>query len=235
MKDLSSYRGRPYQFIGRFIAAYPYAHFGIGMAVIAAVFCSVSTQYGVKFLVDALAVSASQSMVWMGFALLAGLIAADNLLWRVASWIANATFVDVSGAVRRTLFSYLTGHAPSYFQNQPPGALASRITATSNALYTGETMVTFNVLPPLIATIISVAYMATVSLTMAAVVALAGAKIGAVIFHYARRASASPGLCQRGCRRRRPDGRRGFEHGARESSGDSRSSIVASAALSRGK
>jgi ATP-binding cassette subfamily B protein len=187
MKDLSSYRGRPYQFIGRFIAAYPYAHFGIGMAVVAAVFCSVSTQYGVKFLVDALAVSASQSMVWIGFALLAGLIAADNLLWRVASWIANATFVDVSGAVRRTLFRYLTGHAPSYFQNQPPGALASRITATSNALYTGETMVTFNVLPPLIATLISVAYMATVSLTMAAVVALAGASIGAVIFHYARR------------------------------------------------
>ena len=151
MKDLSSYRGRPYQFIGRFIAAYPYAHFGIGAAVVAAVFCSVSTQYGVKFLVDALAGSASQSMVWIGFALLAGLIAADNLLWRVASWIANTTFVDVSGAVRRTLFRYLTGHAPSYFQNQPPGALASRITATSNALYTGETMVTFNVLPPLIA------------------------------------------------------------------------------------
>jgi ATP-binding cassette subfamily B protein len=188
MKDLSSYRGRPYQFIGRFIAAYPYAHSAIGMAVIAAVFCSVSTQYGVKFLVDALAVSAHQSMVWAGFALLAGLIAADNLLWRVASWIANATFVDVSGAVRRALFRYLTGHAPSYFQNQPPGALASRITATSNALYTGETMVTFNVLPPLIATLISVAYMATVSLSMAAVVALAGASIGAVIFHYARRA-----------------------------------------------
>ncbi|WP_072394204.1 ABC transporter ATP-binding protein [Hyphomicrobium sp. CS1GBMeth3] len=188
MKDLSSYRGRPYQFIGRFIAAYPYAHAAIGLAVVAAVFCSVSTQYGVKYLVDALSGAGSQEKVWIGFALLAGLIAADNLLWRVASWIANSAFVDVSGNVRRTLFKYLTGHAPSYFQSQPPGALTSRITATSNALYTGETMVTFNVLPPLIATVVSVAYMATVSLTMAAVLALAGIAIGAFIFHYAARA-----------------------------------------------
>lgn len=188
MKDLSTYRGRPYQFIGRFIATYPYAHAAIGLAVMAAVFCSVSTQYGVKYLVDALSDTNAQQKVWIGFALLAGLIAADNLLWRVASWIANSAFVDVSGNVRRTLFKYLTGHAPSYFQSQPPGALTSRITATSNALYTGETMVTFNVLPPLVATLISVAYMATVSLTMAAVLALAGAAIGAFIFYHAARA-----------------------------------------------
>lgn len=188
MEDLSSYRGRPYRFIGRFISAYRYRHAIIGLSVVAAVFCSVSTQYGVKYLVDALAVPGAHEKVWIGLALLAGLIAADNLLWRVASWIANPAFVDVSGAIRRTLFQYLTGHAPSYFQSSPPGALTSRITATSNAIYTGETMVTFNVLPPLIATVVSVAYMATVSFTMAAVLAVAGIAIGTFIFRYAARA-----------------------------------------------
>lgn len=188
MEELSSYRRRPFRFIGRFIATYPYAHSAIAAAVIAAVFCSVSTQYGVKYLVDALSAPDAHGKVWIGFALLAGLVAADNLLWRVASWIANSTFVDVSGRVRRALFQYLTGHAPSYFQSQPPGALTSRITATSNAIYTGETMMTFNVLPPLVATIVSVAYLATVSVAMAAVLTVAGAAIGAFIFFYAARA-----------------------------------------------
>lgn len=188
MMNLSIYRGRPYPFIGRFIAMYPYAHAAIGAAVVAAVFCSVSTQYGVKYLVDALSDPNAHEKVWIGFTLLAGLIAADNLLWRVASWIANSTFVDVSGSVRRSLFNYLTGHAPSYFQSQPPGALTSRISATANAIYTGEVMTTFNVIPPLVATVVSIVYLATVSLPMATVLAVASGAIGTFIFHYAVRA-----------------------------------------------
>ena len=53
--------------------------------------------------------------VWPAFALLVALIAGDNLLWRVASWVGNSTFVNVTGDVRRDLFRHLTGHAPSYF------------------------------------------------------------------------------------------------------------------------
>src|SRR5262245_22931129 len=188
MKDLSSYRGRPYRFIGRYVSAYPYAHAAIILAVIAAVFCAVSTQYGVKYMVDALSVSGDHHKVWIGFGLLAGLIAADNLLWRVASWFANSAFVNVTGSVRRDLFAYLTGHAPVYFQSQPPGALTSRISSTSNAIYTGEMMVTFNVLPPLVAMMFSIAYLASVSLGMAAVLTFAGAVIGGFIFFYASRA-----------------------------------------------
>jgi hypothetical protein len=37
----------------------------------------------------------------------ATLIAADNLLWRVASWIASYTFVAVTGDLRRDLFRAL--------------------------------------------------------------------------------------------------------------------------------
>ena len=81
------------------------------------------------------------------------LIAADNFLWRIASWTASFTFVGVTGDLRRDMFRHLTGHAPSYFSDRLPGMLTSRITATSNAVFTVENMFVWNVLPPCIATV----------------------------------------------------------------------------------
>jgi ATP-binding cassette subfamily B protein len=70
-------------------------------------------RYGVKVLVDTLATGLTTHAkdAWLGFALLATLIAADNFLWRIACWIASYTFVAVTGDVRRDLFRHLTGHA----------------------------------------------------------------------------------------------------------------------------
>jgi ATP-binding cassette subfamily B protein len=107
--------------------------------------------------------------------LLAALIAADNFLWRVASWIASYTFVAVTGDLRRDLFRHLTGHPPSYFADRMPGTLTSRITATSNAVFTLQNMSVWNVMPPCMATVIAIGFVVTVSLPMAAVLmALAG-------------------------------------------------------------
>ena len=91
--------------------------------------------------------------LWLAFAFLVSLIAADNLLWRLASWIASFTFVRVTGDLRRDLFRHLTGHSPSYFADRLPGMLTSRITATSNAMFTIENMFVWNVLPPCVATV----------------------------------------------------------------------------------
>ncbi len=46
----------------------------------------MSTQYGMKHLIDVISggPAAAGTRVWWAFALLAGLVAADNLLWRVA-------------------------------------------------------------------------------------------------------------------------------------------------------
>jgi len=134
--------------------------------VLAAVGCSVGTQYAVKFLVDALAGGASSSGVWGAFIVLVSLIAADNLLWRIASWIASFAFVAVSGDLRRDLFRHLTGHAPSYFTDRMPGMLTSRITATSNAVYTVENMWVWNVLPPCAATVTAIVFVSTVTVTL---------------------------------------------------------------------
>ena len=54
MVDLSRYSDRPLDFMYRFIRQRWIAHVAILTCVLAAVVCSVSAQYGVKFLVDAL-------------------------------------------------------------------------------------------------------------------------------------------------------------------------------------
>ena len=76
------------------------------ICVLGAVGFSVSTQYGIKFLVDSLSQGTpGRTNPWRALALLAGFIAADNLLWRVAGWIAASTFVRVTGDMRREIFN----------------------------------------------------------------------------------------------------------------------------------
>lgn len=161
---------RPVAFFFGYLRRRPISHAAIFLAVLTAVACSVGAQYGIKFLVDTLAAGATAaSPVWFAFGLLVALIAADNLLWRLASWIGIKTFVGVTGDVRRDLFRHLTGHAPSYFVDRLPGTLTSRITATSNAMFIVENMLVWNVLPPCLATLLAIALVYTVSGPMAAV------------------------------------------------------------------
>ncbi len=182
MDQLSGYAHRPFPFVLRYLRQRLVSHTVILTAVVAAVACSVSTQYGVKFLVDCLTGGTAHSGgVWLAFIVLMSLIAADNFLWRIASWTASYTFVGVTGDLRRDIFRHLTGHAPSYFSDRQPGMLTSRITATSNAVFTVENMFVWNVLPPCIATIAAIALIGTVSLPMAAgLIVVAGTMVVAM-------------------------------------------------------
>jgi ATP-binding cassette subfamily B protein len=188
MDVLSGYANRPLPFVLRYLRRRPAAHLVILTAVVAAVACSVGTQYGVKHLVDGLSAGpAYAGSVWLAFVFLMSMIAADNFLWRIASWTASFTFVGVTGDLRRDIFRHLTGHAPSYFSDRLPGMLTSRITATSNAVFTVENMFVWNVLPPCIATVAAIALIGTVSLPMSAgLVVIAGAMVVAM-FHLAAR------------------------------------------------
>jgi len=186
MDNLSGYANRPLPFVLRYLRQRFAAHTVILTAVIAAVACSVGTQYGVKYLVDGLSAGPARAgSVWLAFVFLMSLIAADNFLWRIASWTASFTFVGVTGDLRRDIFRHLTGHAPSYFSDRLPGMLTSRITATSNAVFTVENMFVWNVLPPCIATIAAIALIGTVSLPMSAgLIIIAGGMVIAM-FHLA--------------------------------------------------
>jgi ATP-binding cassette, subfamily B, bacterial len=184
--DLCRFGTRPLAFIGRYLRRRPASHVLILVAVLAAVGCSVTTQYGVKALVDALAGSARESTaVWFAFALLVSLIAADNLLWRVGGFIANGAFVKVTGDLRSDLFRHLTGHAPSYFHDRLPGMLTSRVTATSNAIFTIENMFVWNVLPPCVATIGAIILLLSVSIPMALVLGLIAGVLVVAMFRFA--------------------------------------------------
>ena len=184
MADLCGYSSRPLAFIFRYVRLRPLSHAIILALVLAAVLCSVGTQYGVKYLVDMLS-SGAIGGVWMAFCVLGSLIAADNLLWRIASWIANTSFVGVTGDLRRDLFRHLMGHSPGYFADRLPGMLTSRVTATSNAVFTAENMFVWNVLPPCVATIAAIALMYTISLPMAAGLAVVAGAMVCLMFRLA--------------------------------------------------
>src|SRR6202049_4104904 len=179
MDNLSGYAHRPLPFVLRYLRRRLAPHLVIVTSVVAAVACSVGTQYGVKHLVDGLSAGpTSAGNVWLAFVFLMSLIAADNFLWRIASWTASFTFVRVTGDLRRDIFRHLTGHAPSYFSDRLPGMLTSRITATSNAVFTVENMFVWNVLPPCIATVAAIALISTVSPLMAGgLIVVAGAML----------------------------------------------------------
>ncbi|MGZ9057774.1 MAG: ABC transporter ATP-binding protein [Burkholderiaceae bacterium] len=185
MDNLSGYSHRPFAFVLRYLRQRLASHVVILTAVVAAVACSVGTQYGVKFLVDGLAAGPTQGSVWLAFAVLVTLIAADNFLWRIASWTASFTFVGVTGDLRRDIFRHLTGHSPNYFSDRLPGMLTSRITATSNAVFTVENMFVWNVMPPCIATVAAIALIGTVSLPMAVGLTVVSGAVVMAMFHLA--------------------------------------------------
>jgi ATP-binding cassette subfamily B protein len=184
MDDLCRYAGHPFWFVFRYLRRRPLSHGIILAAVLGAVGCSVTTQYGLKYLVDTLSGAGGRG-VWFAFALLVALIAADNLLWRLAGWTASFTFVNVTGDLRRDLFRHLTGHSPSYFADRLPGVLTSRVTATANAIYTIENMFIWNVLPPCVATLLAIAFVTTVSGKMALVLSVIAGVVVIAMFKLA--------------------------------------------------
>ena len=123
MDHLSIYARRPIVFLFRYVRRRPKAHAAIFLAVLFAVGCSVSTQYAVKSLVDALGRGPAHAGIWLAFAFLVALVVGDNLLWRLAGWISSHAFVGVTGDLRGELFRHVTGHAPSYFADRLGGTL----------------------------------------------------------------------------------------------------------------
>ncbi|WP_152046920.1 ABC transporter ATP-binding protein [Aureimonas psammosilenae] len=184
--DISLYADRPVGFLLCYARRRPVAHAVIVAAVLSAVAFSISTQYGVKFLVDALSAPAGTGAgPWVAFALLVFFIAADNFLWRIATWVASHAFVGVTGDLRSDLFRHLTGHAPSYFTERLPGVLTSRVTATSNAVFQIENMVSWNVLPPIAATVGAILFLGAVSVPMAATLVVVAGLVMLLMFRMA--------------------------------------------------
>jgi len=186
--DPTRYQGRPLAFLLHYVGRRRVAHAVILTSVLLAVIASVCTQYGLKGLIDVVSrgPAAGATAVWPAFAVLCALIAADNMLWRVGGWVAARTFVRVTGDVRSDLFMHLAGHAPSYFSERLPGTMASRITATSNAIFQTENSLSWNVIPPCLAVLVAIVLIATVNPVMSASLAGVSFAMAGLIFWLAR-------------------------------------------------
>src|ERR1700722_878785 len=171
---------RPVRFVLKAVSRHAWSHIVILLSVLTGVGCSVSSQYAGKNVVDVLA-RHDVSAVWAAFVLLAGLIAVDNLSWRVGGWVAARTFVQVTGDIRRHLFDHTLGHSPGFFTSRRAGMLAGRISATGNAVFRIESMTVWNVLPPFIAVIGSVLMIALVDPLMGAVLIVISVGLGVVL------------------------------------------------------
>ena len=186
--DLTRFRGRPIGFLWNAVRRHPLGHSVVLGSVVLAVVASVTTQYGMKALIDAVSLGPEgHGDVWGAFFLLCALITADNLMWRVGCATAAFSFVKVTGDVRRSLFAHLSGHSPSYYAERLPGTLAGRITSTAQAMFQTENVLSWNVLPPCLAVLVAIGLIATVQPWMAASLAAISLAMACIIFLLARR------------------------------------------------
>jgi ATP-binding cassette subfamily B protein len=182
-------RKSPLRFLLHYVGRHAAGHAVVLGSVFCAVVFAVSTQYGVKHLIDVVShgPAGGGGAVWGAFAILCGLIAADNMTWRIGGWAAARAFVAVTGDVRSDLFLHLAGHSPSYFAERLPGALAGRITATSNAIFQTESTTTWNVIPPALAVMVAIVLISLVNPLMAVALVGVSAALAALIYTLARR------------------------------------------------
>jgi ATP-binding cassette subfamily B protein len=170
----------------RFLLHYVFRRLGshaiVLTSVLAAVGCAIGSQYAVKNLVDVLdGGQPPDRALWTAVALLLGLVAGDNLLWRLAGWVATHAFVAVGGDMRLDLFKHLSGHGTQYFTDRFPGALAGRITTAANAAWSIENSLTWTTIPPAAAVVTSIGVLVIINWKMTAVLFVIVAVLGAII------------------------------------------------------
>ncbi|HWB51829.1 MAG TPA: ABC transporter ATP-binding protein [Stellaceae bacterium] len=165
------------------------SHLVVLTAILAAVGCAIASQYAVKNLVDVLGwQSPPATSLWAAVGILLALVAGDNLLWRVAGWVAARAFVELGGDLRLDLFEHLSGHAPGYFADRFPGALAGRISTAATAAITIENALAWTTIPPAAAVVSSIAVLGLVNWHLTAVLTVVALGLGLAVRHLATRA-----------------------------------------------
>jgi ATP-binding cassette, subfamily B, bacterial len=165
-------------YVGRRLAS----HLVVLLAVLSAVGCAIGSQYAIKNLVDVLGEGQPSNLaLWGAVGFLLALVAGDNLLWRLAGWIASYAFVAVGGDLRLDLFDHLSGHGSRYFTDQFPGALAGRITTAANAAWSIENSLTWTTIPPAVAVISSIIVLSVINWQITAVLLVIVTVLGVVI------------------------------------------------------
>lgn len=157
---------RPVPFLWRYVRKRPWHFGGLTALIVSAAACAVAVQYGMKLLVDAMAMGREAGNVWFPFALFIFLIVVENLFWRSAGYLGCRTVVSSCADLRIDLFNHLTGHPMRYFSQHFAGALANRISSAGGAaggIYGG---LAWKIIPPCIDFVGAVIVLFTVQLVM---------------------------------------------------------------------
>src|ERR1019366_1877809 len=102
-------------------------------------------------------------------------------------YTAHRTFVAVTGDIRRDMFRYLSGHAPGFFASRLPGGLASRVSSSANNAFIVLNTAVWNVIPPIVAVTLSIAFIGSVNLRLALGLTALALVLGIGMFTLARR------------------------------------------------
>jgi ATP-binding cassette, subfamily B, bacterial len=100
--------------------------------------------------------------IWYAVGVFTLLVGGDNLLWRVVGWCAARTFPNVGVDLRLELFRHLLHHSAGYFGERLAGGLANRVTAAAQTMFTVQNTLAFNIIPPAVAIIGSLAALTVV-------------------------------------------------------------------------
>lgn len=178
------------RFLAHYVRRRLWSHLIILGAILAAVGCSIGSQYAIKHLVDTLGIGVpSDVQVWGAVILLLVLVGGDNLLWRVAGWTSTHAFPAVGGDMRLDLFDHLSGHGTRYFSDRFPGALAGRITTAANSSWEIENKLVWTTIPPAAAVIASVAVLGLINWQITAVLLVIITILGVIIGRLASKGS----------------------------------------------
>ncbi|WP_207461371.1 ABC transporter ATP-binding protein [Azospirillum sp. SYSU D00513] len=175
---------RPVSFLMRYIRLRPW-HFGwLFTIIVSAAGCAVGVQYAMKLLIDAMAATDRQAAdVWTPLGIFLGLIAAENVLWRLGGWLGGRTVIATGVDMRLDLFAHLTGHSMRYFSAHLAGSLGNRISATATAAREIFSSLTWNIVPPFTDFIGAVIVLLTIDWRMAVALVVFVLVVAAAIVH----------------------------------------------------
>lgn len=158
----------PVPFLWRYVRVRPFHFAAMLLLVTGAASCAVAVQYGMKLLVDAMALGkAHTEQVWQPFTLFLALIVLENVFWRVGGWLGCRTVVGSCADLRIDLFTHLTGHPMRYFVGHFAGALANRVSAAGAAAGSIYGGLAWKIIPPCVDFIGAVIVLCSVRLSMA--------------------------------------------------------------------
>jgi ATP-binding cassette subfamily B protein len=141
---------RALPFLLRYVRLRPGLFSTVLVVIIGGAACAVGVQYAMKMLIDAMDADNRQTAaIWMPLALFIGLIATENILWRLGGVFGSKAVIATGVDLRLDLFEHLTGHPMRYFNQHFSGALGNRVTTAAAA--TGGLFGTliWSVIPPI--------------------------------------------------------------------------------------